>query len=113
MQIQDITLKNIASFLTGNWRYLEFQLNALEPHLKEQFYFRIVSCKDSCMVLKECAHCKCEVPSRMLVDKDNQACPFPNLMNEKNWLDYKNALNLDIDRLTLEAENILKNLKNK
>lgn len=86
---QQITLKNIYSFIQGN---LQMRLDGmgLKPqYYQEQIAYRMLQCQD-CYKQKRCKECGCSLPGKFYVDKScNNGEIFPDLMNEEDWLKYK------------------------
>ena len=86
---QQITLKNIYSFIQGN---LQMRLDGmgLKPqYYQEQIAYRMLQCQD-CYKQKKCKECNCELPGKFYVTKScNNGERFPDLMNEEDWLIYK------------------------
>jgi len=111
MKLKDITPSNAKAFLIGNARYLKFKLlHNIDEDLEEQFLYRATICGKSCLIENngECKDCNCDLPERWMVDKDGQKCPFPKLMKKENWEKYKTVINLDIEKVKIDAEKILK-----
>ena len=85
-----ITLKNIYSFIQGN---LQMRLDGmgLKPqYYQEQIAYRMLQCQD-CIKAKNCKVCHCSLPGKFYVDKScNNGERFPDLMNEVDWVKYKN-----------------------
>jgi hypothetical protein len=110
MELKDITLSNVKAFLIGNARYLQFKvLHNIGENLEEQFLYRATICGKSCLIENggECKDCGCDLPERWMVDKDKQKCPFPKLMSKENWEKYKTVINLDIEKVKIDAKEIL------
>ena len=84
-----ITLKNIYSFIQGN---LQMRLDGmgLKPqYYQEQIAYRMLQCQD-CYKQKRCKKCNCPLPDKFYVTKScNDGEIFPDLMNEEDWLIYK------------------------
>ena len=85
---KEITLSNIYNFIEGNTRLF---LNDLQPsHIKEQISYRMLQCKNDCMITKQCKYCGCDVPGKMYVSKScNNGDRFPDLMSKIDWELYK------------------------
>ena len=85
-----ITFKNIASFIEGNANMIVSELGAQPQHLQEQFAYRMLKCKDDCMITKECIKCGCSVPGRLFTSEScNNGERFPDLMSRTDWEEYK------------------------
>ncbi len=57
---------------------------------QEQIAYRMLQCKNDCMITKKCKYCGCAVPGKLFVDKScNKGERFPDIMNEVEWIKYK------------------------
>lgn len=91
-----ITLKNIKSYIQGNWRavLLEYYPEGISKHIEEQYFWRIEQVKEKspeCLENKECKKCHCEIPELFLADKaceNNPPC-YPEMMSESEWNQFK------------------------
>lgn len=82
-------INDTISFITGYYRLAKSELGELDNHIIEQVIYRSEICSD-CLKQKQCKDCYCDLPARFFVDKKNQKCPFPKLMNEEDWIKFKN-----------------------
>lgn len=95
-----INLPNIKGYLQGNWRavLLEYYPEGLDRHIEEQYYWRIQQVSEKspeCLENKECKTCHCSIPELFMADKaceNNPSC-YPEMMNRKNWKNFKSLLN--------------------
>jgi hypothetical protein len=93
---QIFNLKNIKSFIQGNYNYYYDQLVGLHPYIQEQILYRVEQCKYDCMLQNKCRNCGCDVPKKMFVvescydeNESGNINRFPDLMNEEDWEQYK------------------------
>lgn len=85
-----ITLTNIKSFIEGNTKMFLSDLGVQPQHLQEQYAYRMLQCKDDCVVSKECKYCGCSFPGKIYVSKScNNGERFPDLMSAKEWEEFK------------------------
>ena len=88
--MQKITLKNIKEYIEGNTQMMLDQMGIKPEWYKEQIAYRMLQCKDDCMVTKKCVYCNCDVPGKMYVNVScNNGKRFPDIMNENDWLKFK------------------------
>lgn len=93
---QKITLSNIKQYIEGNSKMFLNKLGFQTEHLQEQISYRMLQCKDDCMITKECKYCGCDVPGKMYVSKScNNGDRFPDLMDKENWDKYKIENNIE------------------
>jgi len=87
---QQINLKNIKAYIEGNSQMLLDELGMQPEWYKEQIAYRMLKCKDDCVPNGKCTYCGCKVPGKMYVTEScNYGGRFPDLMNEEQWLTYK------------------------
>lgn len=90
-----ITLDKIKQFIQGNTNMLLTELGTKPEYYKEQIAYRMLQCKDDCLVNKECKYCGCKVPGKLFVDKScNNNERFPDIMNEEDWNNFKMSNNI-------------------
>lgn len=83
-------VKNILSFIEGNFKYYYNGLVGLPPYTQEQIIWRLMKCKDTCIPKGECKYCGCDPEKKVfVVESCNEEKIFPNLMGEKEWNQYK------------------------
>ena len=91
---KEITLNNIYNFIEGNTRL--FTKSIQPEHIKQQISYRMLQCKDDCMITKECKYCGCDVPGKMYVSKScNNGDRFPDLMSKVDWEEFKKDKNIE------------------
>jgi hypothetical protein len=94
--MRKITIKDIYNYIDGNVRSMLSELGLCEKHIKEQIAYRLLKCKDTCLVNKKCQHCGCNLPERAFSSLScNNGEIFPDLMNEKDWIEFKKDNNID------------------
>lgn len=85
-----ITLKKIKEYIEGNTQMMLDQMGIKPNWYKEQIAYRMLKCKDDCMIEKKCIYCDCDVPGKLYVNVScNNGERFPNIMDEENWNEYK------------------------
>lgn len=89
MNLNKITLKNIVNFIDGNYQYYKEKIIDRPQHLKEQTYWRLYSCKNTCLIAGECQICHCPVVKRAFAAASCNNLLFPDLMPGKEWEEYK------------------------
>lgn len=96
MNLKDIlNSKNIKSFIEGNSKYVYNKFVGLPSYIKEQVAYRLLQCKDDCVPNNKCKYCGCPPKKKAFVHEScNKGVRFPNLMNEKDWNEYKRKHNI-------------------
>jgi len=89
MNLNKITLKNIVNFIDGNYEYYKDKIIDRPLHLKEQTYWRLYSCKNTCLLTGECQVCSCPVVKRAFAVASCNHNLFPDLMPGLEWEEYK------------------------
>ena len=90
-----ITLKNIHSFLEGNYQLILEKINIQPLHIQEQIAYRRLICKDDCAVENYCIYCGCDFKGKTSVQKScNNGERFPDLMDKKEWDEFKQNNNI-------------------
>ena len=83
-------IKNILSFIEGNFNYYYNKMVGLPPHIQEQTMWRLMQCKDDCIPNDECLYCGCDPRKKVfVVESCNEEERFPDLMNKEDWEEYK------------------------
>jgi len=96
MKLKDITLHNISNYIEGNFKWLGDQFNMLSSYTKEQILWRASNCPPSCAKNRKCEFCGCDYPQKLYVRKScNKDKKLPNLMEEQDWINYKQKLKND------------------
>lgn len=84
-----ITLNNIKQYLEGNTQLMLDGLGLKPEYFREQIAYRMLQCPD-CISNKSCKYCGCDVPGKFYVEEScNNGKRFPDIMNEKEWREYK------------------------
>ena len=93
-----LSWKNVKRFLQGWRRYILFRLsgtklipemNLLEPHLQEQFQYRLQVMNPECLKRGECVICGCETPQLQLADDSCEGNCYPPFMEKQGWEEIK------------------------
>jgi hypothetical protein len=83
-------VKNIIQFIEGNIKMLGDQFDLLPQHQREQVLYRAQICKYECVQYGYCVECGCDVPGKLYVKEScNGGNKFPDLMNGKDWQEFK------------------------
>lgn len=95
---QRITLKAIASFLEGNFKFYLYKFIRAPKYLKEQYAYRLNSCQKDCIPNKKCVYCGCPPLKKAFVkDSCNKGARFPDLMTENQWIEFKRKKEININ----------------
>lgn len=85
-----ITLKNLKSYIEGNTQMILDGFGLQPLYIQEQIAYRMLQCKDDCMIKRECKYCGCSVPGKLYVKEScNNGIRFPDLMDELHWNNFK------------------------
>jgi len=92
-----VNLKDVKSFIEGNWNYYKSKIKAAPNYITEQVEYRLFMCKDDCLVTNKCKECSCPPKKKGWVVKScNNGERFPDLMNKDNWESFKQRNNIEI-----------------
>lgn len=95
-----VNLKQVKSFIQGNYRYFRNKLQGSPKYIQEQVYYRLKQCENDCLIVNKCRHCTCP-PKRKAWSNEscNDGERFPDLMNADAWNKFKkdNNININID----------------
>ena len=92
-----VKIKDIKSFLEGNFRFFKNKFLASPDYINEQVQYRLYLCKDDCLVANACKHCSCPPRKKAWVnDSCNDGERFPDLMNKVDWEKFKQENNINI-----------------
>lgn len=99
MKINNIfNKKNILSFIEGYSKYYYNEVIGLPPHILEQVLWRMSICKDDCIPNNKCEYCGCNAEKKLFViESCNEGEKFPDLMNIKDWEEYKKVNKIKIE----------------
>lgn len=90
-----INLKNIYSYLIGNYRYRLYytkQLNwLLRPHIAEQITYRINSMDADCFYQGQCKMCGCQTTALQMANKACDKPCYPSMISRSKWKKLKGA----------------------
>ena len=109
MKVEDITIGNIKSFIQGHSRFYLDKISLLPTFKKEQVFYRIYICRDTCIPFKKCEVCKCPAIKKSYADASCNLEKFPNLMGQVEWEKYKVEHNLsqeNISNILQEVESL-------
>lgn len=85
-----ITLSDINHYLEGNTQMILDRMGLQPDWYREQIAYRMLQCKDDCIPAGQCKYCGCSVPGKLYVTQScNYGSRFPDLMNEQDWIKYK------------------------
>ena len=79
-------------------RRIELQDDALEPHLAEQWMWRLTKSNPVCMNHGEC-FCGCPIPDLQLADKTCENSCYPEMMDKEAWESYKKEHNITLETI--------------
>lgn len=106
MKIEEITLKNIKSFIQGYARSYLDKICLLPLHTKEQVFYRIYTCRETCIPFKKCEKCTCSAIEKSYATATCNIDKFPNLMAKVEWEEYKLNNGIDSELLTTILEEV-------
>jgi hypothetical protein len=93
------SFKKILQFIEGNLKMLGDEFNLLPDYQKEQVLYRLDICKNDCVKSGVCKYCTCSVPGKLYVSEScNHGARFPNMMDEREWEEYKEENNIKIEK---------------
>lgn len=109
MKLEEITISNIKSFIQGHARSYLDKISLLQPHLREQVFYRIYTCRETCIPFKNCERCNCPAIKKSYATASCNLDKFPNLMPKVEWEEYKLLNNIEesvISTILQEVEKI-------
>lgn len=89
MKLEEITIKNIRSFIEGHARSYLDKICLLPHYTKEQVFYRIYTCRNTCIPYSKCEKCTCPAIGKSYATQSCNLEKFPNLMQEVEWEEYK------------------------
>lgn len=105
---QSLNIK-IKSFILGNLNYYLDKIIDLPPHLKQQYYYRLWTCKDTCLNQGYCKMCTCPTIKKAFAPDSCNPELFPDFMPGSAWEKFKKENNINnIEQIIIEIENELK-----
>lgn len=103
---QGINYKNIKSFITGNLNFYLSKIIDYPIHLKEQYYYRLYKCKDTCLATGKCQKCNCPTIKKAYAVESCNPELFPDFMSGQDWRLYKMKNHItNIEEIIKEVEN--------
>lgn len=98
LSLKDFNVKNITSFLEGNFNYYMSKVIKYPPHLVEQYFYRLYICKDTCLPTGVCESCGCPTIKKAFA---LEACSskFKDFMPGQDWEQYKKEKNIDSETM--------------
>jgi hypothetical protein len=75
------------------------ELNYLPKHVREQIRYRLNMMNETCILKGECP-CQCLVPYKQFENRSCEKNCYPELMEEKQWADYKTKNNITNELIT-------------
>lgn len=99
MKLEEITLKNIKSFFQGYARHYLDKIDLLPLYTKEQVFYRIYTCRETCVPFHKCEKCTCPAIEKSYATASCNLSKFPNLMSKVEWEEFK--FNNEIDEKVL------------
>lgn len=91
-----ITINNIKQFIEGNTNLLYDAVIGKPKYYQEQIVYRASKCSD-CLEDGKCVYCGCDLPGKHYVKKScNNGERFPDLMDEKEWEEFKEKNKIEI-----------------
>jgi hypothetical protein len=94
VELSEINLKNIKSFFQGHARAYLDKICLLPLYTKEQVFYRIYICKDTCIPFHKCEKCTCPAIEKSYATASCNLQKFPNLMPKIEWEEYKLTNNI-------------------
>lgn len=89
MKLEEITLKNIKSFFQGHARHYLDKISLLPLYTKEQVFYRIYTCRETCVPFHKCEKCTCPAIEKSYATASCNLSKFPNLMSKIEWEEFK------------------------
>lgn len=94
IRVKDVTLKNIGYYFQGTGRkwLLDNFPGLIEPHIQEQFEYRInlIGKKSpKCLTENNCVICGCSTLEMAISDKICEGDCYPEMMDSETWEKFK------------------------
>jgi hypothetical protein len=110
MNINEITTGKVKSFLQGYTRYYFDNIFGLPDPIKEQVFFRLFTCKNSCLPQGKCEICKCPTIQRAYSSASCNPEKFPDMLSVQEWEAYKIENNITgLDEMRRQVELLISN----
>tara|TARA_R110002050_G_scaffold267498_1_gene409175 strand:+ start:1558 stop:1866 length:309 start_codon:yes stop_codon:yes gene_type:complete len=98
MRLDQITIKNIKSFLEGSFKFYLYKLIKSPDYIMEQYLYRLSLCKKDCIPNKKCVYCGCPPIKKAFVKQScNKGKRFPDLLTENQWKVFKKENNINVE----------------
>jgi hypothetical protein len=104
---EKLTLKNIKAYFQGNLRLL--RIDKLEPHLKQQFFYRLTKMDEGCVRNKMCP-CECPAIAKQLSDEPCEKNCYIWMLDKEVWNTYCEIHNLNLTAIEFTGEAVLRRL---
>ena len=93
-------LKDVKNFIEGNFNHYLDKFNLLEPHIKEQFWYRFNKSNPTCINEGRCIDCGCAVPKMFFSSsKSCNFCGWGPMLTEEEWEIQKRTLQEEIKEI--------------
>lgn len=89
MKLEEITLSNIKSFIQGYARFYLDKISLLPTYRKEQVFYRIYTCRDTCIPFGKCEKCNCPAIEKAYATSSCNKSKFTDLLSKEKWEEYK------------------------
>lgn len=106
MELEQITLKNIKNFIQGHARVYLDKIKLLPQYTREQVFYRIWICRDTCIPSGKCQICTCSAIKKSYATASCNLSKFPDLMSESEWDLFKLKNNIDSKALSTILEEV-------
>ena len=88
-----INLKNIKSYIVGNYRYKLYYSSyfyiLIKKYIREQIEMRIECMDEECFLNGSCKLCGCETTALQMANKACDKPCYPAMMDKKSWERFK------------------------
>jgi len=113
MKISEITGSKIKSFVQGYSRYYFDNMFGLPEYIKEQVYYRLYKCKDTCLISGSCEICNCPTIKKSYATGSCNPAKFPDLMSNGEWSEFKKTNNVpDLTEIKQQVDQAIANTHN-
>jgi hypothetical protein len=110
MNISEITGSKIKSFVQGYSRYYFDNMFGLPEYIKEQVYYRLYICRDTCLISGKCEKCSCPTIKKAYASKSCNLEKFPDLMSNGEWRLFKEKVEIpDLTEIKAEVDKLISN----
>jgi len=110
MNISEITGSKIKSFIQGYSRYYFDNIVGLPEYIKEQVYYRLYTCKDTCLISGKCEICSCPTIKKAYANDSCNKNKFPDLMSNGEWKEFRAQKDFpDLTEIKTEVDKLISN----